>query len=478
VIVLLLVAISFFFYLITMAPTVLWGDSAKLALYAYQLNTIFDPVGGHHLHSYLGHLFGLLPFEHAYTQNLMSGVFGAIGIGLLFCVLSHLSGSRRASFWVSASVAVSHTWWLSSVINESYTLTMCLLLGAWLCCLKARDMFSMKLVHLGAFLVGLSLTNSMLPLVLLPFYGWWIFAIAVLSCYRLWPMFTPIYSFALGLTPLVFAYVVGEGHWILTDYLYWASHDYFKPMQGLSRLWMFMGYLAYNFPGLGLLIGLVGSYKMARSKPHLWATILITLLIFTVFAMGYTSSRRHFLLMPSYLLFSVWIVYAIRDWDKLHINAAGVLLVILPLFTYYIVPVYANAFGANIMGARELPLRNNNRFYLLPDKGKYIGAYSYGLEALLKAEWNAHIISDFTPGIVLKYLQAVKGWRPDVTVDIVVDYFIHEYEGAEEIEDYVGRHIDEGPLYFADFGPYYFPERLEGLFVVEKEGMLWRVRRR
>ena len=54
---LLLVTIFSFVYWYTLAPTVLWGDSAKLCLYVHDMYIAVDPIGNHMLHTLFGKLF-------------------------------------------------------------------------------------------------------------------------------------------------------------------------------------------------------------------------------------------------------------------------------------------------------------------------------------------------------------------------------------------------------------------------------------
>lgn len=117
-----LTTLTFILYLITLSPTVTWGDSAKLTMFVH--NTEISIRQGYHpLHTIIGLLFSYLPFgDYAYRQNLMSACFGALTVGLVYLILFRWTRSVVAAIGGALSLTVSHVFWMLSVINESYTL--------------------------------------------------------------------------------------------------------------------------------------------------------------------------------------------------------------------------------------------------------------------------------------------------------------------------------------------------------------------
>ena len=64
-------------YILTLAPSYVWGDSTKLLFYVLEkefvgLGTGF---GTHPFHNVLGYVFSYLPVSFAYSQNLLSAFF-------------------------------------------------------------------------------------------------------------------------------------------------------------------------------------------------------------------------------------------------------------------------------------------------------------------------------------------------------------------------------------------------------------------
>ncbi|MEW6456584.1 MAG: DUF2723 domain-containing protein [Acidobacteriota bacterium] len=126
--------LTFLFYLKTLAPTFLWSDSSKLCLFVKNKEIFSFSHGIHPAHTILGILFSYLPFDLAYSQNLMSAFFSSFALALFYLLCRELIGSPRVAFITSLTLSVSHTFWLYSVINETYSLlifslTLILLLG-------------------------------------------------------------------------------------------------------------------------------------------------------------------------------------------------------------------------------------------------------------------------------------------------------------------------------------------------------------
>jgi len=75
--------ISFFIYKSTLAPGVIWGDSAKLTILAYENKPIWtDIVGGHPMHTIVSSYFAskLDNYNYAYKINLFSALCGSFSV--------------------------------------------------------------------------------------------------------------------------------------------------------------------------------------------------------------------------------------------------------------------------------------------------------------------------------------------------------------------------------------------------------------
>ena len=104
--------LAFSLYWVTLAPTVMWYDMGEFALGSHVLGIAHNP--GYPLYMILGKLFTLLPIgDIAYRVNLMSAVWGAATVFLLFLILRMATRNDFASFVPAMTVAVGSTFWSS-----------------------------------------------------------------------------------------------------------------------------------------------------------------------------------------------------------------------------------------------------------------------------------------------------------------------------------------------------------------------------
>src|SRR3989344_1035876 len=155
---LLLFAVSLTLYIFTLAPTITMEDSAEFVTAAATLGIPHPP--GFPLFVLLGKLFTLIPFgEIAWRVNLLSAVFGAATVSMLFVLLRLVGINRLIAVSAALLLGFSKLFWSQSLIAEVYTLndffvvTLILILVWW----RKTDNDSLLLWF--AFVYGLSLTN-------------------------------------------------------------------------------------------------------------------------------------------------------------------------------------------------------------------------------------------------------------------------------------------------------------------------------
>jgi hypothetical protein len=142
-------------YIATMFPGLAAiGDTPKFQFVGAVLGTPHSP--GYPLYMLLSWLFAQLPVGTiAYRINLMSGVFGAVAVALLYGVARQL-GCRR---WVAAACALSigmgRVFWSQAILAEVYTLNALLFAGALLFLLRwATSRRDRDLVYAVAFVAA------------------------------------------------------------------------------------------------------------------------------------------------------------------------------------------------------------------------------------------------------------------------------------------------------------------------------------
>ncbi|MEK6846498.1 MAG: DUF2723 domain-containing protein, partial [Nanoarchaeota archaeon] len=168
----LILIISSLLYLLTLSPTVSWGDSGELATVAYTLG-IAHP-SGYPTYTLLGHLFTYIPFGSvAWRVNLMSAVFASLTVLLLYFICYKLTSSKLASFAASLVLAFSTTFWSQAVVAEVYTMNTFFMALNLLILLHWREKQEAgephkRWLYLFSLTYGLSLTHHLTSIFLLP----------------------------------------------------------------------------------------------------------------------------------------------------------------------------------------------------------------------------------------------------------------------------------------------------------------------
>jgi hypothetical protein len=118
-------------YVRTLAPSLLWGDSAEFQTLSYTLG-MTHPTG-YATQIIIGKLFTLIPVNNiAYRVNLMSAFFGALAVANTFLIVMLLTGSRVASISASLLLALTEGFWWRALIAESYAPAAGMLATVWL----------------------------------------------------------------------------------------------------------------------------------------------------------------------------------------------------------------------------------------------------------------------------------------------------------------------------------------------------------
>src|SRR5215212_5407117 len=97
---------AFALYIRTLAPSLLWGDSAEFQTLSYTLGMTHP--SGYMTQIMLGKLFTYIPVGNiAFRVNLMSAFFGALAVAESYLIVRLLGGWRIAA--LSASILLTLT---------------------------------------------------------------------------------------------------------------------------------------------------------------------------------------------------------------------------------------------------------------------------------------------------------------------------------------------------------------------------------
>ncbi len=251
-------------YLSTLAPTVLYYerpdliDAAMFQAQAYVLG-ITHPTG-YPTYLLLSHLFTYLPFgDVAYRVNLVSAVFGAVAVFLVFLVGLRLSGRIPAAVVGALAFGVGETFWSQAVIAEVYTLNAAFISLIFLLLLLWRDTRKDRYLLAVAFFIGLSLTHHATSGILLPASALFVFAVDRRKLFEWRLVLKGAGLFVLGLVPYLYLPVR-------------ASME--PPMREAdpTSLAKFLDFLSGK--GFAILIGTYGPDEIPSRVASFWAYLL------------------------------------------------------------------------------------------------------------------------------------------------------------------------------------------------------------
>ena len=143
-------------YIRTLAPSLLWGDSAEFQTLSYTLGMTHHT--GYATQIIFGKIFTLIPINGiAWRVNLMSAFFGALAVANTFLIVRLLTGSRTAATSASLVLALTDGFWWRALVAESYAPAAGMLATVWLLFLLWRSTGKPQYLFLSGLAGGLSL---------------------------------------------------------------------------------------------------------------------------------------------------------------------------------------------------------------------------------------------------------------------------------------------------------------------------------
>lgn len=110
---------AFALYARTMAPDILYGDSAELQTLAYTLGHTHST--GYPIYLLLARLVGFIPLGSlAWRVTLFSVLMGALTVAGVYLLARQLTNSRAGACLASIALALSYTLWSQAIITEVY----------------------------------------------------------------------------------------------------------------------------------------------------------------------------------------------------------------------------------------------------------------------------------------------------------------------------------------------------------------------
>jgi len=426
----LLFGIALLVYLRTLCPTVYWEDAGELITVSYVLGIAHPP--GHPLYTILGHLFTHIPWGTiAERVNFMSAFFGALASMLVYpAVLQLLHGETERRIIAHSAAAAAAlfaafglTLWDQSVVAETSTLHsffFMLLLVLFLHVLRSPDdsSFSRRLV-LFSFVYGLSLTNHVAGVFVLPAFAIWAF-IGMSGRISFKNASFSLLFFLLGLSVYLYLPIRSSQNPVIdwgnpeTLSNFWQVVTAGQFRQGvlsvpsarlmteiaISRMWT----IYENFLGVGVAFILIGIWRMFRQRRDflLFALVLIATLFIVTLNPAFITAY----FIPALLLLSVF----------LGLGADAAAEAVTGVVRGF--PRVRNAVIAVLCAALVIsPAFSLVRHYPMNDRSAYYRARDYGMRILQTLPPNAAFFTiDLNAIFTIWYLMYCEGIRKDVLV--------------------------------------------------------------
>ncbi len=473
--------IAFTLYFVTLPQTVLWGDNANRIMLTYDTSlTLTTKIGIYPLPIITAKFFRqLMHLNPAYSHNLLSAIVASIVIAIFYLTVVIITNSRFSAIIATFAVMVSHTFWFVSIINESYPFyllffnILLLLIMLWIKTKKE------KYLYIFSFVFGLSFLSGYSSLLMLP--------AIIFVLWKRKDVFKPrilLYIFLLGFLPWIYCLITdmtrlvplrgGFVFWFIKLSLFAQFLTYINPKYLLPEILKYPFYLFYQFPLIGFLLGFFAILKV--KKDEIITLIFILFLTEIIYGSGYFYQRHFHVYVFSYVTFAIFIALGAKIIEinkNLHFKITfASLMVILPILLYTITP-YLIPKGYPILTIRDIPYRDNLKYFLQPSKRGYRGTYEYAKSALEQVKRGDVIIADFTILTVLEYFNKIEKMGEE-GINLVFDERLtnHGIRIPEYVRDQVGKGVN---VFLADNEDFYCIEELKKEYEIIPSGVLYKI---
>lgn len=416
----------------SMSPVVFWGDSAEFALAAHDLE-LHAFARGYPLHRLLCWATGLLFDDPAFGANLISVVFGALTVALLFEAGRLLGGTRLAGFAAAATTALAHTFWTYSGVAEVYTLHTAFMAGAFVLLLRAPFDDTGRSAFWFGVLAGVSLLHHRMVFFAAPGLLCWLLAASPRGL-RWSALLRAVLGFALGAIPFVLLCVFASRSpppgtesptlwWIQDVFLGGENNAGFllgKGRKSALESAQYLGkWLAFNLPGVTLLVAALGfgvAHRTAGRGVALSLGLLVAVHLVFPFRYDWTGDQYAFL-VPLYPIASLGVALGIG-----HLQLAGrrSLAIVAAVLVAAVPATLYTVLGLTSLGTSRLPglEEAEAQKFFLPVRLADHEPEAWCRANMLRLPNAALVHCQWGDGKVYQYLQRVEKLRQDLSFEI------------------------------------------------------------
>ncbi|MHC4388985.1 MAG: protein O-mannosyl-transferase family [Planctomycetota bacterium] len=418
-------------YTASCAPSFLWQDSGMIQ-YRVWNNDIEGKLGlalAHPLFYVLAICAKYVPIsEFAHRVNMVSAIAAAVAVANLFLLLRLWLNANWPALIASFTFALSHTFWRHASIAETYSLYIALFLAGLIMLLQYFKTSKVGYLYVLGLSNGLALANHMFASIPLVCY-------IVLSAFLLVKKRISLRDLAI----IIVCWVVGAGLYgflILRNIVqtgdFWGTlasaafgsyqQDVLNTVLSARIVKENFLFILLNFPTPNILLFFAGCFALFKFPfNRTFRNVLLGMtILFFLFAFRYTVVDRYAFFIPFYCMVSVltgvgFFLLRMRTQSKVLVYLV-LLIALLPVPVYTAAPSLAKKMHFSMGVKRDIPYRDNYRYFLQPWRAGYRGADKFAEAALDEVDENAIICADNTTVYPLLLAQQVKEKRPDVKI--------------------------------------------------------------
>lgn len=319
---------SFGLYFSTVAPGMLKGDSGEFQWAMASLNV--PHATGYPLFTLLGYVWQQLPLDGpvAWRLNLLSAIYGAAAVGMVYLTSRRLTGRDSAALVAAVIFALTPVFWFNASILEVYTLNAFFLaLIIYLVLVWSDHPSGRSAIYFAFFVLGLALAHHRMIILAIP--GILIFVL--LTHRRFLLSLRHLVGLGLVLLPglALYAYVpirlLPTGatlNYAIFDIILGQefSASLFREYHFAQVLWQIP---VDNFHA-SLVLALVGAITLFRQRRNLAILLILIYLADLAFALAYWVPDVDVFLTPSFVVIALWIAAGaawVIGWVTDHITA-------------------------------------------------------------------------------------------------------------------------------------------------------------
>jgi hypothetical protein len=542
---LLVLVLTAIFYIYTLLPSLAWGDGTKLQSEAVSGESfvlaemsadefvpdpfIFSKVGvaawDHPLYIVIGYLLvKALPFlDSLWLVNLMSAIFGAASVTLVFLLSYRFTDSLLAAGYASFSLAVSHTFWWHSSTPEVYTLLIFLLLMSFylfdqyerksntspprsrrrLAAEKGDESIltnSNTSLFFSAFFLGLAASNHVLAFLIMPALGLYYLSSGSLRNFRisnLKKLVMPVIAFLAGFSLYILQFIRMSANFPLAEIIgpvvgstFLSQLGTLSPILLGESILTYLFFLSVQFGPLGLVLGGFGIHKISQNKDLTLRKIIFLFIVFALFGIFYRVTDQFTFFITSYvfwaMLMGIGSDYAFNLLPGkrrfLFWGILGLLLLATPFF-YMSIPRLTEQHGINddFIGIPKIGtgVRDGLAYYMNPYKRGDTSAYDFGEETISNLPPNSVVLAEWYTDtdeyFILRYFTRIIKFRSDV---IIVGWANQDpfYFDSQLALDLIEESFPEHPVYLTSLSDkFYAASKLVEMYCILPENNLYRL---